>query len=686
MLREPARRRAPYVETDALGGYDPYSSSKACAELVTRPTAAASSARAAAPQARVGTGRQRHRRRRLGRGPPPARLRARALTAGAAGRGPQPRRGAALAARAGVRSRAISGLPRALWAAPSRGCRRQRRRRGTSARAPTPRSPFARSSSSSWREWGDGEWASAPGAGQPHEAGLLVLDCRQGRDGSSAGRRRGAWTQAVAAAARWYRGVLRRRRARRAARSCRDGHRRATRRPRMMRAHRCAVDGGLAVSGSAGATELRGQIRGLVARVLRGHLGRRAMPSCPGETPGALRRPCVRRRGARACSWTPRWTSGSRTAATRSASSASSATYLGVRHCLLVNSGSSANLLAFMALTSEQLGERRVRRGDEVITVAAGFPTTVAPIVQYGAVPVFVDVRADTANVDVGASRGGRRSAHARRSSSRTRSATPSTSMPCASFCERHGLWLIEDNCDALGSRYRGRLTGGFGHVATSSFYPPHHMTMGEGGAVYTDDARAGRDHRRRCATGAATASAAAARTTAAAGASAGSSGAAVRLRPQVRVLRVRLQPQGDRDAGGRGLRAAAKLPEFTRLRREHHATLSRLLAPVVAPSAPQEATPGSEPSWFGLLLTLTDGGEGRGSDPRRHRRGSSRRPRSRRACSSPATWCDSPASTACGPPLGRAALAAGYRVAGDLAVDRPHHETTRSGSACTPD
>lgn len=172
------------------------------------------------------------------------------------------------------------------------------------------------------------------------------------------------------------------------------------------------------------------------------------------------------------------------------------AQFLGVKHCHLVNSGSSANLLAFMALTSDRLGERRIRKGDEVITVAAGFPTTVAPIVQYGAVPVFVDVDLATANVDV--------SPLEEALGPRTRAVmlahtlgNPFDIDAITSFCEKHGLWFIEDNCDALGSVYTThrspdspvtRLTGTFGHIATSSFYPPHHLTMGEGGAVYTDD------------------------------------------------------------------------------------------------------------------------------------------------------------------------------------------------------
>jgi len=163
------------------------------------------------------------------------------------------------------------------------------------------------------------------------------------------------------------------------------------------------------------------------------------------------------------------------------------ADYLGVRWALLVNSGSSANLLAFMALTSPQLNERQIKRGDEVITVACGFPTTVAPIIQYGAIPVFVDVELATANVDVSQLKAAL--------SPKTKAVmlahtlgNPFNVKAVKAFCEAHGLWLIEDNCDALGSRVAGQLTGTFGDIGTSSFYPPHHMTMGEGGAVYTSD------------------------------------------------------------------------------------------------------------------------------------------------------------------------------------------------------
>jgi len=159
--------------------------------------------------------------------------------------------------------------------------------------------------------------------------------------------------------------------------------------------------------------------------------------------------------------------------------------FLGIKHALLVNSGSSANLLAFMALTSHRL-ERPVHPGDEVVTVAAGFPTTVNPIIQAGCIPVFIDVDPRTANVDVARLEDAL--------SDRTRAVmlahtlgNPFDIDAVRGFCEEHGLYLIEDNCDALGSLYDGRLTGTFGDLATSSFYPPHHITMGEGGAVYTD-------------------------------------------------------------------------------------------------------------------------------------------------------------------------------------------------------
>ncbi|WP_084574357.1 lipopolysaccharide biosynthesis protein RfbH [Sporomusa malonica] len=167
------------------------------------------------------------------------------------------------------------------------------------------------------------------------------------------------------------------------------------------------------------------------------------------------------------------------------------ADFLGVKHCSLTNSGSSANLLAFMALTSHKLGDRRIKKGDEVITVAAGFPTTVTPIIQFGAVPVFVDVAIPSYNIEVNQLK--------EALSTKTKAVmiahtlgNPFDLTVVKSFCDEHGLWLVEDNCDALGSKYcydgEWKYTGTLGHLGTSSFYPPHHMTMGEGGAVYTND------------------------------------------------------------------------------------------------------------------------------------------------------------------------------------------------------
>ncbi|MEW9923891.1 lipopolysaccharide biosynthesis protein RfbH [Clostridium butyricum] len=168
------------------------------------------------------------------------------------------------------------------------------------------------------------------------------------------------------------------------------------------------------------------------------------------------------------------------------------AKYLNVKYCSLVNSGSSANLNAFMALTSPLLGERMVKRGDEVITVAAGFPTTITPIIQYGAIPVFVDVTIPQYNIDVAMLE--------EALSDKTKAVmiahtlgNPFNLGAVKAFCDKHNLWLIEDNCDALGSKYtidgEDKFTGTIGDIGTSSFYPPHHMTMGEGGAVYTNNA-----------------------------------------------------------------------------------------------------------------------------------------------------------------------------------------------------
>ncbi len=163
------------------------------------------------------------------------------------------------------------------------------------------------------------------------------------------------------------------------------------------------------------------------------------------------------------------------------------ADFLGVKNVLLTNSGSSANLLAFSALTSEKLGDRRLKAGDEVISVAAGFPATVTPILQYGLVPVFVDVDIPTYNIDVEMLK--------KAITPRTRCillahtlGNPFNLDVVMKLAEEHNIWVIEDNCDAFGSRYKGKFTGTFGHLSTISFYPAHHITTGEGGAIVTND------------------------------------------------------------------------------------------------------------------------------------------------------------------------------------------------------
>lgn len=167
------------------------------------------------------------------------------------------------------------------------------------------------------------------------------------------------------------------------------------------------------------------------------------------------------------------------------------AEFLGIKYCSLVNSGSSANLVAFMALTSPLLGEKAIKPGDEVITVAAGFPTTVTPIIQYGAIPVFIDVTIPQYNINI---------EYLQEAVTKKTKAVmiahtlgnPFDLQIISEFCKEHQLWLIEDNCDALGSKYKfdscEKYTGTIGDIGTSSFYPPHHITMGEGGAVYTDN------------------------------------------------------------------------------------------------------------------------------------------------------------------------------------------------------
>jgi CDP-6-deoxy-D-xylo-4-hexulose-3-dehydrase len=288
--------------------------------------------------------------------------------------------------------------------------------------------------------------------------------------------------------------------------------------------------------------------------------------------------------------------------------------YLGVAHCRLVNSGSSANLIAFSTLTSPRLGERRLRPGDEVITVAAGFPTTVAPIIQNQAVPVFIDVEQTTANIDT--------SLLETALSTRTRAVMAAHTLgnpfdldTVTAFCRRHDLFLIEDNCDALGSRYTSlldatpttRLTGSFGDLATSSFYPPHHMTTGEGGAVYTNDelldsiAASFRDWGRDCYC-----------------MSGKDNTCGLRFEHELGTL-----PKGydhkytyshfgynlkmtDLQAAI-GLAQVAKLDAFGAARRANFARLAEAVAPHQDLLELPVATKRSDPSWFGLLLTVRE-------------------------------------------------------------------------------
>jgi len=280
--------------------------------------------------------------------------------------------------------------------------------------------------------------------------------------------------------------------------------------------------------------------------------------------------------------------------------------YLGIKHTLLVNSGSSANLLAFAALTSERLGERAVRAGDEVITVAAGFPTTVAPIIQYGAVPVFVDVVLGTYNIDVTQLSAAR--------SERTKAVmlahtlgNPFDIDAVRAFCDEHGLWLIEDNCDALGGEYRGEKTGTFGDIGTSSFYPPHHMTMGEGGAVYTNDDELAaimlsmRDWGRDCICP-----------------SGRDNACGKRFEQQFGTLPFGYDHKYVYSEFGFNLKATdmqaaigvaqlEKLPEFTAARRANYAYLRDALRPAEDVLVMPEATDGADPSWFGFLMTVAE-------------------------------------------------------------------------------
>ncbi|MDR1702555.1 MAG: lipopolysaccharide biosynthesis protein RfbH, partial [Sporomusaceae bacterium] len=286
------------------------------------------------------------------------------------------------------------------------------------------------------------------------------------------------------------------------------------------------------------------------------------------------------------------------------------AEFLGVKYCSLTNSGSSANLLAFMALTSWKLGERRIKKGDEIITVAAGFPTTVAPVIQYGAVPVFLDVTIPQYSIDT--------TQLTKALSKKTKAVmiahtlgNPFNIEAVKAFCDENGLWLIEDNCDSLGAEYfyqgAWHYTGTLGHIGTSSFYPPHHLTMGEGGAVYTNDLNLKRiieslrDWGRDC------------------WCPPGQDGTCQkRFQQQFACLPAGYDHKYVYSHFGYNLKITdlqaaigcaqlEKLPEFIRKRNYNWEKLRQGLANLKDVFILPEPEPNSKPSWFGFLLTLRE-------------------------------------------------------------------------------
>ena len=287
------------------------------------------------------------------------------------------------------------------------------------------------------------------------------------------------------------------------------------------------------------------------------------------------------------------------------------AKYLGIRYASLVNSGSSANLIAFSVLTAPELGDRRIRRGDEVITVAAGFPTTVTPVIQYGAVPVFVDVTIPQYNIDV--------SKLEEALSEKTKAVmiahtlgNPFDLAAVKAFCDKHRLWLVEDNCDALGSTYtldgKTCFTGTVGDLGTSSFYPPHHMTMGEGGCVYTNDPLlhrlilSYRDWGRDCVCPSGKDNACGHRFD-------GQYGQLPRGYDHKYVYsHFGYNLKVTEMQAAIGCEQLKKFPGFAQRRRENWARLRKGLEGVQDKLLLPEATPNSDPSWFGFMMTVQEG------------------------------------------------------------------------------
>ncbi len=285
--------------------------------------------------------------------------------------------------------------------------------------------------------------------------------------------------------------------------------------------------------------------------------------------------------------------------------------FLDVKYCALVNSGSSANLLAFMALTSPLLKDRAIKRGDEVITAAAGFPTTVAPIIQYGAIPVFIDLTIPEYNIDINMLE--------KALSPKTKAVmiahtlgNPFNLKAVKEFCDKHNLWLVEDNCDALGSKYTidgvEKYTGTIGDIGTSSFYPPHHMTMGEGGAVYTNDSllnkivKSMRDWGRECSCP-----------------SGVDNLCGHRFDKEYKELPKGYDHKYVYSHFGYNLKATdmqasvgcaqlKKLPDFIERRRENYDYLIDGLKGLKDKLVFSKASENSKPSWFGFLITCKDG------------------------------------------------------------------------------